>query len=415
MPAIDSTLFDDIDSAISDLRGSTFQTFERPLRRLSGLLHSPELENLNKSLTSDVSFDAFYKESISSGGSMVGSHRLAWPPEREKELGLTLVLIDRLASDPGWAIDFGHTFFYSGSKIIAGVHTFADQVLIPFARDYRKYVERQLTAPDASGKALDMARAPISIFISHIHEEAAIAKTLKQWLEASFPGHISAFVSSDYEDLPLGKRWLAEIEAAMDRSRLLITLISPASFERMWIHLEAGWALGREVEVLPICHSGRSVGQLPRPYSDWSGVDIEADDFAGRLLEAFKSRLGLDHPLPKGMIDALNTNIREVASTTAPAKSARGSGVGEADEFELDDVELSILLFLLELHDRGQEPFKPAIATRLGIGLAKTDYHLKRLEQAGLAEVAALIINQGARYGLTDAGIEFLVKRGKVK
>lgn len=181
-----------------------------------------------------------------------------------------------------------------------------------------------------------------SIFISHIHEEAPIAKVLKTWLEACFPGHISAFVRSDNEDIPLGKKWLAEIEAAIDRSRLLIILISPAPFERMWIHLEAGWALGRKIEVLPICHSGRSVVQLPRPYGDWNGVDVDADDFAGRLLAALKTRLGLDHRLPEGMINALSEDIREVAcnNRSCETRSQLGSLRGPPAEREGSKCEL---------------------------------------------------------------------------
>jgi len=42
---------------------------------------------------------------------------------------------------------------------------------------------------------------------------------LKEWFHACFPGHVSTFVSSDYGDIPLGMKWLAEIESAIDRER----------------------------------------------------------------------------------------------------------------------------------------------------------------------------------------------------
>jgi len=70
----------------------------------------------------------------------------------------------------------------------------------------------------------------------------------------------------------------------------------------MWIHLEAGWALGRCIEILLVCHSGVSISRLPRPYSDHSGTEVESGDFAQRLLTAMKRRLGLCHALPEGML-----------------------------------------------------------------------------------------------------------------
>ena len=97
MPAIDSTVFDDIDSAISDLRGSTLQTFPHALKRLSDGLRSPALANINGSLTAGLDFEAFYNQSVSGAGGGMVHGRLLWPAEREKELGLTLILIERLA------------------------------------------------------------------------------------------------------------------------------------------------------------------------------------------------------------------------------------------------------------------------------------------------------------------------------
>ena len=99
----------------------------------------------------------------------------------------------------------------------------------------------------------------------------------------------------------------------------------------------------------------------------------------------------------------------------APVVKGAVSSAGGLRDSEPDDVEMKILRFLLELHDRGQEPFKQAIATGVGIGLAKADYHLNCLEQTGLAKVTATILNQGNRYGLTEDGIAFLVNRGEVK
>ena len=70
----------------------------------------------------------------------MGSHQLAWPENSEQVLGLTLDLIDRLAADSRDAINIGHQYFYSGSKVVAGIHSLTRQVIIPFVRDYKTYV-----------------------------------------------------------------------------------------------------------------------------------------------------------------------------------------------------------------------------------------------------------------------------------
>jgi TIR domain len=175
-----------------------------------------------------------------------------------------------------------------------------------------------------------------TIFISHIHEEAAVARELRDWFHAAFPGLVKAFVSSDYEDNPLGTRWLQKINRAMTRSRLLVTLLSPQSWERMWIHLEAGWALGRGIDILPLCHSGMSIERLPRPYSDYGGTEVERDDFAQRLLVALKGHLRLAHSLPPGMLGGLSADVRnacaKLSSTIKVTSTRPASGLGAIDE-----------------------------------------------------------------------------------
>lgn len=163
-------LFVQINNAVLDLQASEFQTFERPLRTLARLLHHPDLETVNRSLTQAVDLDAFLARSQGSGGGMAGSHHLVWPDDHEQSIGLTMLLIDHLAADPNQAVGFCHQYFYSGSnKIIAGIHSFTRQVLIPFARDYKSYVmsygnpQPQLITSNSN-----------KVFIVHGHDEAAL-------------------------------------------------------------------------------------------------------------------------------------------------------------------------------------------------------------------------------------------------
>src|SRR5688500_5202364 len=108
-------LFAEINNAVLDLQASQLQTYERPLKKLARLLRHPDLERYNNALTADLDLDEFLAESENTGGSMVGSHRLVWPEDSEKILGLTLLLIEKLGADPEYALTFSRHFFYSGS------------------------------------------------------------------------------------------------------------------------------------------------------------------------------------------------------------------------------------------------------------------------------------------------------------
>jgi hypothetical protein len=171
-------LFDQINNAVLDLQGSQLQTFERPLKTLARLLHHPDLEEINRSLTERVDFDAFMAESEGTGGGMAGSHQLAWPDDHEQILGLTILLIDRLAADANYATNIGFKYFYSGNKIISGIHALTRQIIIPFARDYKTYVSNY-------GKSEPRLLMPMSrkVFIVHGHDEGmreAVARFLER-------------------------------------------------------------------------------------------------------------------------------------------------------------------------------------------------------------------------------------------
>ncbi len=163
-------LFSQINNAVLDLQSAESQTFERPLKTLARLLHHPDLEPINHSLTESVDFDAFMAASERTGGQMAGSHQLAWPENSDQVLGLTLVLIDRLAADPRYAVDIGIQYFYSGNNsVVAGIRSLIRHIIIPFVRDYKTYVlshgnvEPKLIVPTSN-----------KVFIVHGHDDAAL-------------------------------------------------------------------------------------------------------------------------------------------------------------------------------------------------------------------------------------------------
>jgi hypothetical protein len=166
--AKDLDLFRQINNALLDLQGSQPQTCERPLKTLGRLLQSDELVQVNRELTEGADFEAFMQASGKTGGSFVGSQQLVWPEDPKRCMGLTLILIEKFAREPDFALNFGHTYYYSGSKIIAGLHSIVRQLLIPFVRDYKDYVSN-------SGDVTPKLVLPRSnkIFIVHGHDGEA--------------------------------------------------------------------------------------------------------------------------------------------------------------------------------------------------------------------------------------------------
>ncbi len=114
------------------------------------------------------------------------------------------------------------------------------------------------------------------IFISHIHEEAIAAEGLVRFL-ARFD--LEAFVSSDKWQIRLGERWFDRIMNELRAAKIVVLMLSPESVKRPWINFEAGWAWSQDKVTIPACFGGLEVGNMPRPYSDLQGVQLETGHY----------------------------------------------------------------------------------------------------------------------------------------
>ncbi|AJG22217.1 putative nucleotide-binding protein [Cupriavidus basilensis] len=65
-------------------------------------------------------------------------------------------------------IDFGHTYYYGGAKLIAGIRGITRDMIVPFARDYKGYVI-------SHGNIQPKLVMPMSnkVFIVHGHDDGA--------------------------------------------------------------------------------------------------------------------------------------------------------------------------------------------------------------------------------------------------
>lgn len=269
-------LFSEINNAVLDLQSSQLQTYERPLKKLVQLLRHPDLELYNAGLTEGLDVEAFIAESENTGGSMVGSAQLVWPDEPRQTLGLTLLLIEKLAADPGYATDFGHHFFYSGNKIISGIHALTGQLIIPFVRDYKSYI---LT----KGSTETMLKAQFSrkVFIVHGHDDGA-RETVARFLE-----RIGLEAIILHEQANQGRTVIEKVVAHSDVGFAVVLLTpddegcvkggTPEPRARQNVLLELGYFIGR-LGRDKVCALKRGAVEIP---SDFAGVVWETMDSGG--------------------------------------------------------------------------------------------------------------------------------------
>jgi len=247
------------------------------------------------------------------------------------------------------------------------------------------------------------------LFISHIHEEAPFALVLKTWLESSFSGHCDVFVSSDLDDIPPGAKWFEDMDLALRDSRILLVLCSPSSLCRPWVNFETGCAWMKGSSIIPLCHSGQNVFDLPMPFSRFQALRVEDSDFCGNLITSIAKGLSLgkvpriDLTSMRQEIDAALNGIEQ------PQVSSKSSTSSSSDEYT--DEQLS-MLHMLAKSNLDMLP-EDAFARKLRIPLQKTRFFLDGLEDGGLVD--ALRTMEGpADYRLTKKGRGYAVTRGLV-
>lgn len=265
-----------------------------------------------------------------------------------------------------------------------------------------------------------MTEAKFKIFVSHVAEEAALGKAVKDGLEDAFSGRVAVFVSSDPRDNPGGDDWLQKIKRELKDSQacMLISLVGPASVREPWISIELGaaWILDRGV--FPLCHSGQTLEGLPRPLQDFGGADLSNDEAAKRMVMAVEKATGLTAPKGWSRAEFL-TDMREGAHQTAKrgtGTTPRGNeprSVASLPErrghIDLEPEQVRILQALARAHDEGREEVPadtlPGL-TRLRPALCT--YHADHLFRLGLIYVE--VWSGGKDYKIKPSGIGWLVE-----
>jgi hypothetical protein len=172
------------------------------------------------------------------------------------------------------------------------------------------------------------------LFISHISEEAELAEALKSHLVDDFLNMVDVFVSSDETSIGPGGNWLEAVDSALKSSQVHIILCSEESIRRPWINFEAGAAWLRGIPIVPVCHSGLRVVDLPIPLSLLKAVQANQEAGLNTLYRLIAAKLGSS--LPKVNLDSLVDEItrfedkRQAQRQAAKAPKAAASAVAGA-------------------------------------------------------------------------------------
>ncbi|RYZ75981.1 MAG: hypothetical protein EOP04_32625, partial [Proteobacteria bacterium] len=208
-------LLEDINNAVIDLQNSDYQTYQRPIKVLGRLLNHPDLSEINAKLKEGVDLKQFLSNAEESGGSFVGSNVLDWPEDPKNCLGISLILVESFAENPQTLLSFGRKFYYSGGKYNNMLNSVTGKLVIPFARDYRRYIQSQ-------GAVTPKLRTVVSkkIFIVHGHDGEAREAT------ARFLSHIGFEPIILHEQANKGRTVIEKVEANADVG-FAVVLLTP--------------------------------------------------------------------------------------------------------------------------------------------------------------------------------------------
>ncbi|MDX6679779.1 MAG: hypothetical protein QOE31_3831 [Solirubrobacteraceae bacterium] len=169
-----------------------------------------------------------------------------------------------------------------------------------------------------------------SIFVSHVHEDAAVALWLQQQLRIGFVGGIGVFVSSE-RTAQAGRQWLRSIEEELQRCDVLVALCSRYSVHRPWVNFELGGAWVLRKRIIPACHAGLTPQELGMPLVTLDAITLTEADGMRVLFATIAQHFGFD--VPDKDFAALAAAVPAVQTTSArdPAAAQREPQTAQRD------------------------------------------------------------------------------------
>jgi hypothetical protein len=133
------------------------------------------------------------------------------------------------------------------------------------------------------------------VFISFIHEEAATAEALQEFVSEMLGGKANTFLSSDKFQIYAGEPWLEKIMSELSTAKVVLLLLSHRSVGRPWVNFEAGSAWLTK-KIIPICIKEMDKDNLPKPYSHLTSINLKYKEDQLFLIRSIAHHLELEAP-----------------------------------------------------------------------------------------------------------------------
>jgi hypothetical protein len=127
------------------------------------------------------------------------------------------------------------------------------------------------------GNEADLWAGSVRIFVSHLAERRVEVGQLTRVLRAI---GFACFVAHDA--IKPSRAWLREIERALRSCDILVAYVTPGFSESDWTDQEVGWALGRELVVIPVSVDGEMPSGFLGTYQAVRRRDHETDQSLAR-------------------------------------------------------------------------------------------------------------------------------------
>ena len=249
-----------------------------------------------------------------------------------------------------------------------------------------------------SKNTLTREKILMKVFISHIHEEAGIAIVLKDWIESTFAGQCDVFVSSDSDNISAGKKWLEEIDNALEKAKVFIIICSLQSIHRPWTNFEAGCAWIKRIPIIPVCHSGLNKSNLLQPLSRFQALDIDESGFPKLLFSSLAKALGFTK-LPRISYEEMREELMSAILSIHNTHGQENQRLGEIEE-----------AILLQIAKAKKGLTDHVLASNSNMSVESIQNHIIKLMNANYLHASYYTMGP-TRYDLNEKSYSYLAKK----
>lgn len=134
------------------------------------------------------------------------------------------------------------------------------------------------------------------VFISHIHEDSAIAAALENFITTVLLNGVEIFNTSNRKSLKPGDAWGELIINNISSCAVALIIATPQSVTSPWVNFESGGAWISKRRVIPCCARGMRKSSLPKPLGDLHALEIDKPHDVEELVELLAGIANLSAP-----------------------------------------------------------------------------------------------------------------------